>query len=193
VTKKKAIERAYEILKKIEDEPIRKVLAVADNIIQPNVVRAVESKNPLDYDGIVQKTQIYLPNSKRIIGYVKDTRFVLVRYDVGDTTLGSAIRYREGNTLLVDAVEGNEKFRKDEIFEVVYRDLVERAIEGGAEKIVFNIEVDTETLRKFVEFLGRKGLKEGRVKMNLETEAYLRAKKVKERLPMESTDMILTW
>jgi len=83
----------------------------------------------------------------------------------------------EDNIFLVDSVEGHRRFRNDKIFEIVYNDLIERAREKGAEMIVFNIDVYNETSRKFIEYLSRKNLPKGRIKMRLDTDAYLEAKK----------------
>ena len=83
----------------------------------------------------------------------------------------------ENNTFLVDSVEGHRTFRKPQIFNAVYQDLVERAREKGAEKVIFSENCMNETPKKFIEFLGNSGLKKGNVDMKLNTEGYLEAEK----------------
>jgi hypothetical protein len=123
---------------------------------------------------------VYLPSgarSEEILKYCKDDNFILVRYDVGNQTLGSAICYMKDNIFLVDSVEGHRRFRNPKIFEIVYNDLIERAREKKAKMVVFNINVYNETPRKFIEYLSRKNLPKERIEMRLDTDAYLEAKK----------------
>ena len=54
-----------------------------------------------------------------------------------EKTLGSAICYMEKDKFLVDSVEGHRTFRKPQIFNAVYQDLVDRAREKGAKKSDF--------------------------------------------------------
>ncbi|MEM5832141.1 MAG: hypothetical protein QXT38_02415 [Candidatus Aenigmatarchaeota archaeon] len=174
-------EKAINILKQTNNKAINDVINSVnyrDASINGSFVKAVESKNPLDYDNRIQMVCVYLPNGaekRTIFEYCKDDRIKLVRYDVGNQTLGSAICYLEDKKLLVDSVEGHGRFRKEEIFEIVYRDLIERAKEWGAEIVVFNSYTPNETPRKFLEYLGSKNLKEGIVEMELKTSASLEA------------------
>ncbi|MCW1301892.1 MAG: hypothetical protein OH316_02040, partial [Candidatus Parvarchaeota archaeon] len=89
-------DEALKILSKTKDEAINDVLVCAEhrNIgLGGNVLEAVESNNPLDYDNRVQIACVYLPRDYRngIYEYCKDNRFTLVRYDIGGRSLGSAI------------------------------------------------------------------------------------------------------
>jgi uncharacterized protein YjgD (DUF1641 family) len=180
------LEGAYKILLQeagSKSEAIGDVLNAANYRevnIKGRILKAVESKNPLDYDSEVQICCAYLP-SKRIFDYIEDKNIVLIRYDIGGKTLGSAICYLEDGEhekiFLVDSVEGHRRFRKPEIFELVFKDLIERAREKGANIVVFNTSAYNETSRKLLEYLKRKGLEEGRIIMKLETNAYLEAKK----------------
>ena len=129
---------------------------------------------------------VYLPNDYHdgIYNYCKDyysrnkdKGFVLVRYDIGGRASGSAICYMEKDKFLVDSVEGHRTFRKPQIFETVYKDLVERAKEKGARTIIFSKNGSNETPKYFIEFLRDKGLKEGSVEMKLDTKGYLEADK----------------
>ena len=143
-------------------------------------VRAAESKNPLSYNSTMQYACTYLPNPIKngIFEYCKDDHFVLVKYGIGDRTYGSAICYLEGNTFLVDSVEGNAVMRKDNIFEIVYSDLVERASEKGAQRIAFGTFPDGNvTAQKFIKYIEDKDLKIGPVRMKLDTTGYLEAGK----------------
>lgn len=142
-----------------------------------SVVKAVESKNPLDYDSRIQMACVYLPRSQEILNYCKDENIVLVRYDINNETLGSAICYLENNIFLVDSVEGNSRFRKADIFEVVYNDLILRAKERNVKTIVFNMNVFNRTPKDFIHYLRNKDLKEDIIKMHLRTNATLEASK----------------
>ncbi|MEM3190735.1 MAG: hypothetical protein QW292_01220, partial [Candidatus Parvarchaeota archaeon] len=128
----KKTDEALKILRETNNDDINNVLAYADyrNInLSGNVLEAVESNNPLDYDSRVQIACVYLPRNyyDGIYEYCKDNRFTLVRYDIGGRSLGSAICYGEGDTFLVDSVEGHRVFRKPQIFKAVYEDLLARA------------------------------------------------------------------
>ncbi|MEM4773116.1 MAG: hypothetical protein QW648_03865, partial [Nanoarchaeales archaeon] len=176
-------EKAINILKQTNNEAINDVINSVnyrDININSNVIKAVESKNPLDYDNRVQMACVYLPYGMYIedgiLKYCKDNRIKLVRYDIGNQTLGSAICYLEDKKLLVDSVEGHRRFRKEEIFEIVYKDLIERAKEWGAEVVVFSKNALNETSKKFLEYLSSKNLEKKKVEMKLNTSAYLEAK-----------------
>ncbi|MEM5875511.1 MAG: hypothetical protein QXX45_03000, partial [Candidatus Aenigmatarchaeota archaeon] len=177
-------EKAINILKQTNNEAINDVINSVnyrDININSNVIKAVESKNPLDYDNRVQMACVYLPYGSNIedgiLKYCKDNRIKLVRYDIGDQPLGSAICYLEDKKLLVDSVEGHRRFRKEEIFEIVYNDLIERAKEWGAEVVVFSKNTLNETSRKFLEYLSSKNLKYDEVEMKLNTSAYIEAER----------------
>lgn len=81
----------------------------------------------------------------------------------------------EDGTFLVDSVEGHRTFRKSRIFDAVHRDLIERAKEKGAKRILFSDGGTNETPKEFMEYLGRLGLKKGEIKMKLDAEGYLEA------------------
>jgi hypothetical protein len=122
---------------------------------------------------------VYLPNGascEDILEYCRDDNFVLVRYDIGNQTLGSAICYMENGIFLVDSVEGHRRFRKPKIFEIVYNDLIERAKQKNAETIVFNKDALNKTPQAFIEYLSTKNIPEKRIKMGLDTDGYLEAK-----------------
>ncbi len=180
--KKDEVDKAIMILKETKDESINDVLACMDyrdtGFSRGNaVLSAVESNDPLDYDSRVQIACVYLPRDydDGIYEYCKDDRFTLVRYDIGGKTLGSAICYMEDGTFLVDSVEGHRTFRKPKIFDAVRRDLVERAKEKGAKRILFSEGGTNETPKEFMEYLGHLGLEKGKIKMKLDTKGYLEA------------------
>ncbi len=180
--KKDEVDKAIMTLRETKDESINDVLACMDyrdtGFSGGNaVLSAVESNDPLDYDSRVQIACVYLPRSynEGIYEYCKDDRFTLVRYDIGGKTLGSAICYMEDGTFLVDSVEGHRTFRKPKIFDAVRRDLMERAKEKGAKRILFSEGGTNETPKKFMDYLGHLGLKKGKIKMKLDTEGYLEA------------------
>ncbi len=189
--KKNEIDKAIDYLKSTKNEAIEDVLRCADykdfGFTGGNtVLRAVESNNPLDYDNRVQIACVYLPNDYHdgIYNYCRDyyskekgDGFILIRYDMRGKALGSAICYMENNTFLVDSVEGHRTFRKPQIFNAVYQDLVDRAREKGAKRVIFSDGGINETPKKFIEFLEGLRLKRNRVKMKLNTEGYLEAEK----------------
>ncbi len=175
---------AVKVLSDTGDEAINDILSVSNHredltiLSGKNVLVAVESNNPLDYDSRVQMACVYLPyvhNEKGIYDYCKDERFTLIRYDINGKTLGSAICYTEGDNFLVDSVEGHRTFRKPKIFDAVYKDLIYRAKSKGCEKIVFSENGVNETPREFIEYLGSAGLKKDTARMSLDTEGYLEA------------------
>ncbi len=148
------------------------------------VLSAVETNNPLDYDSRVQIACVYLPGNfdMGMRDYCKDyyskdkkEGFILVRYDIGGKSLGSAICYMKDDTFLVDSVEGHRTFRKPQIFKAVYQDLVDRAAEKGAKRVIFSGSGANETPKNFIKFLGDLGLANGSIKMELDTEGYLEA------------------
>jgi hypothetical protein len=176
------IDKAMTVLRETNDGRINGVLACMDGGKDgftggDALLSAVESDDPLDYDSRVQIACVYLPREYGggIDKYCNDGRFTLVRYDVGGKALGSAICYMEDGTFLVDSVEGHRTFRKPKIFDAVYRDLVARAAEKKAKRIVFSEGGVNETPKKFIEYLGTLGLEKGKVKMALDTEGYLEA------------------
>ena len=178
------VDKAIMILRETKDESINDVLACMDyrdtGFSGGNaVLSAVESNDPLDYDSGVQIACVYLPRyfHEGIYDYCRDKRFTLVRYDVGGKTLGSAICYMDDGTFLVDSVEGHRTFRKPKIFDAVRRDLVERAKEKGAKRILFGEGGTNETPKKFMDCLGHIGLEKGKIKMKLDTKGYLDADK----------------
>ncbi|MEM3190689.1 MAG: hypothetical protein QW292_00980 [Candidatus Parvarchaeota archaeon] len=173
-------DEALKILSETKNEAINDVLVCAEhrNIgLGGKVLEAVESNNPLDYDNRVQMACVYLPRDYRngIYEYCKDNRFTLVRYDIGGRSLGSAICYGEGDTFLVDSVEGHRVFRKPQIFKAVYEDLLTRAKEKGYRRIIFSNGGINETARGFLNYLDSIGLPKGSVKMRLDTNGYLEA------------------
>jgi hypothetical protein len=176
--------KALDILKQTENEAIIDVINAVDykdvDIGSARFIKAVESNNPLDYDSRIQMACVYLPSGAmkgEILKYCRNDNFVLVRYDVGNQTLGSAICYMEDGIFLVDSVEGHRRFRKPEIFEIVYNDLINRAREKKAKMIVFNIDVFTGTPQEFIEYLSRKNLPKESIKMRLDTDGYLESNK----------------
>ncbi|MCL5016549.1 MAG: hypothetical protein M1441_00165 [Candidatus Parvarchaeota archaeon] len=185
------IDGAINSLKATKNESIEDVLECADYrdvgfTKGKAVLSAVESNNPLDYDSRTQIACVYLPESydEGIYNYCRDyyskdrnSGFTLVRYNIGEKALGSAICYIENDKFLVDSVEGHRTFRKPQIFQAVYQDLMDRAREKGAKRVIFSEEGINETPKKFIEFLEGLGLKRDRVKMKLNTEGYLEAEK----------------
>ncbi len=184
------IDGAINSLKATKNESIEDVLECADYrdvgfTKGKAVLSAVESNNPLDYDSRTQIACVYLPKSyDGIYNYCRDyyskdrnSGFTLVRYNIGEMALGSAICYIENDKFLVDSVEGHRTFRKPQIFQAVYQDLVDRAREKGAKRVIFSEEGINETPKKFIEFLEGLGLKRDIVKMKLNTEGYLEAEK----------------
>lgn len=177
----KDYDKAISILNKTNDEYIKDVTNVTERrkvLLEGNTMTAVESKNPLDYDRRVQLACVYMPKPVKngITEYCKDDNIVLVRYDIGGKTIGSAICYTEGENFLVDSVEGAREFRDDGIFDKVYEDLLYRAKLHGAKRVIFNHSSFNETPRKFINFISNsKNLTEKKLKMKLDTDAYLEA------------------
>ncbi|EEZ92926.1 MAG: hypothetical protein BJBARM4_0439 [Candidatus Parvarchaeum acidiphilum ARMAN-4] len=185
------VNEAIDYLKAVKNESIDDILGCANYRNSgfnrgKTVINAVESNNPLDYDNRVQIACVYLPQNYHngIYNYCKDyysedkkKGFILVRYDIEEKVLGSAICYMENDKFLVDSVEGHRTFRKPQIFEAVYQDLVERAKEKGARTIIFSHNGINETPKDFIEFLRGLKLKKDSVKMELYTEGYLEAGK----------------
>lgn len=181
---------AISLLASKKDENIDDILAARNykeiNIKNKNLIKAVESNNPLDYRGDVQIACVYLPDSREggIYEYCNDyyskdkgKGFVLARYGIDGKTLGSAICYMEDNKFLVDSVEGHKVVRKPQIFDAIYKDLIYRAKEKGANMIIFGNAGMNETPKMFMRYIrenGRNfGLKKQRIKMKLDTDGYL--------------------
>ena len=182
LVKEGKVEDAVKALSDTGNEAINDVLSVSDHrditiVSGKNVLVAVESNDPLNYDSRVQMACVYLPRGFRdgIYDYCKDGRFTLVRYDIDGKTLGSAICYTEGDRFLVDSVEGHRTFRKPQIFAIVYKDLMDRAKGKGCKEIIFSEGGTNETPKRFIEYLDGVGLKKDTIKMRLDTEGYLEA------------------
>ena len=177
------IGRSLGALKSTGSEAVLDVLRAANyreiHLENANYLRAAQSKNPLDYDSEVQYACVYLPEPDKngIYTYCSDERFVLVKYGIGDVTYGSAICYLEGKVLLVDSVEGNNAIKKSNVFEIIYNDLIERAIGLGAEKIVFGTYRNGNlAAQQFLRHVEEKGLPHEAMDLRLETEGYLEAR-----------------
>ena len=186
------VDKAISLLMNTNDESITDVLSYKNyrdiNNLNRNsngrLLRAVESNNPLDYNSNVQMACVYLPNGHRngIYNYCNDyysesKGFILTRYDIGNQPVGSAICYMEGDKFLVDSVEGHRIVRKPQVFDAIYKDLISRAKEKGAKQIIFSKSGLNETPEKFIDYLGKLGLKKGTMRMELDTRGYLEAGK----------------
>lgn len=144
------------------------------------LIKAVESNHPLDFDSEAQNACVFLPfGSKRsnILEYCKDPNFLLVRYEILGKPTAAAICYREGDTLLVDSVEGNPSTRLDLYYDIIYADIVERATELGTRYVVFNNDVQGKTGMEFIKHLEKKNPKRATVTLKLDTKGYLEAHK----------------
>ena len=160
-------EDAYKLLNNTNDHAICDVLNAVNykdvDIANTNFIRATESNNPLDYDNKTQLVCVYLPlgaNNDEIIRYCNDDSILLIRYDIGGKTLGSAICAFQDDIFLVDSVEGHRTTRKDKVFEIIYNDLISRAKMKNTKRIIFNRTVFNETPKKFIEYIGKKDIEE---------------------------------
>ncbi|MDE1827876.1 MAG: hypothetical protein KGH65_01810 [Candidatus Micrarchaeota archaeon] len=151
-------------------------------------VRAAESKNILDYDSRVQMACVFLPRSNDIYGYAADKEIVMVKYEIGEKRLGGAICSVTGGNFLVDSVEGHRFFRKSAVFEIVFNDLIERAKEKKVDRIVFGMDGNGETAKKFVEYIENKGLREMTIEFAIKENVYLETEKGSRALAMELRD-----
>lgn len=182
-------EKVIELLRSLDNDKINSVIYYAnkENILKSNLIlESVVTKNPLEYDSREQIACVYLPRSDKILDYCEDDRFVLIKYSLGGKTLGSAICYIENGNFLVDSVEGNRGLRKEKLFEIVYKDLIERAKESGCKRIVFNRYVMNLTPKEFVKFLRKKvGLKEINLRMGFYEvkEGILESQEIQDKNP----------
>ncbi|MDE1870495.1 MAG: hypothetical protein KGH71_05980 [Candidatus Micrarchaeota archaeon] len=151
-------------------------------------VRAAESRNILDYDSRVQMACVFLPRSNDVYGYAADDEIVMVKYEIGKKRLGGAICSMTGGNFLVDSVEGHRIFRKDSIFEIVFSDLVERAREKNAQRIVFGKNGANKTSQMFIKYIEGKGLKDMTVEFRIKKNVYLETEKGSRALAMELRD-----
>ncbi|MGC8699293.1 MAG: hypothetical protein ACP5RE_03865, partial [Candidatus Acidifodinimicrobium sp.] len=116
--------------------------------------------------------------------YTKDRKkgFLLVRYDLNDKEIGSAICYIENDKFLVDSVEGHRTFRKAPIFDAVYKDLVYRAKSKGAKEVIFGTNGVNETAIHFIRYIKESehkyGLRQEAISMELNrNDAYIETHK----------------
>lgn len=179
------IGRSLEVLRLTVDESVIDVLRAVnykeERLRDAHYLRAAESKNPLDYNSDVQYACTFLPESDNadtirtgILTYCSDERFVLVKYGIGEKTYGSAICYLEDNVFLVDSVEGHTVMRRESTFEIIYNDLIGRAADLGAERIVFGAyNGGNTTAIQFLKHVEAKGLDRLPMSMRLDTEGYL--------------------
>ena len=179
LVRNKDYDGAYEVLFGLNDENISDVLNASNyrdyDSPDNSVIKAVESKNPFDYDSKVQMACVYLPNPRKngISEYCEDDNIILIRYDIGGESLGSAICYKEDDKFLVDSVEGHRRFRKTKIYDIVYEDLLMRAKEYGAKEVLFGLDALNETAKGFTEHLSKKTASKTKIDMRLNTKAYL--------------------
>ena len=182
--KNEDIPGALRLLEDTNNKLINEILLFSNynngNFVQgSNVLYAVESNNPVDYDNRIQIACVYFPQNygEGEYNYCKDDRFSIIRYDINGKSVGSAICYKENENFLVDSVEGHRTFRKHKIFEIVYKDLIQRAISKECQQIIFNSNGINETAKRFAEYLEDINLKKSYTKMKLETKGYLDANK----------------
>ena len=175
----------YDLLLLSESDAIADVLGAAmyKDIQLPfnsNLLKAVESKNPLDYNGSIQMTCTYLPRgtkSQDILGYCAEPNIVMIRYDVGGTAIGSAICYAKDGLFVVDSVEGHRAFRKEKFYEITYNDLAIRAAEMGCHSIIFGRNGVNLTSTEFIAYVKQvKRLPIRKIKMDYNPVAYLESK-----------------
>ncbi|MDE1850553.1 MAG: hypothetical protein KGH54_02035 [Candidatus Micrarchaeota archaeon] len=151
-------------------------------------VRAAESRNILDYDSRKQMACVFLPRSNDVYGYAADKEIVMVKYEIGKKRLGGAICSVTGGNFLVDSVEGHRFFRKNAVFEIVFNDLIERAREKNADRIVFGRDGAGETSKKFIKYIENKGLKDMTIDFSIKKNVYLETEKGSRALAMELRD-----
>ncbi|MEM5813301.1 MAG: hypothetical protein QXU71_03000 [Candidatus Aenigmatarchaeota archaeon] len=156
------------------------------NTKNDNIMVSVETNNPLDFDSIDSGVCVYLPRGGGILQYCKHNKIILIKYAISgkaDETIGSAICYWDGENFLVDSVEGSKKFRKPEIFENVYIDIIERAKERNAKRVIFNTHGPLNiTPREFLNYLEKtKKLKERNIEVEDDTTItpYLEARRAR--------------
>jgi len=148
-------------------------------------VRAAESKNILDYDSRVQMACVFLPRSNDIYNYAADKEMVMVKYEIGKKRLGGAICSLTGGNFLVDSVEGHRIFRKDAVFEIVFNDLVARAMEKNADRIIFGKDGLNKTSKMFIEYISRKGLVDMKIEFKIKANVYMETIRGSAALSME--------
>ncbi len=136
-------------------------------------IEALETKNPLEYDGNREHVCIYLPQaydgySHSVVTLMKDERVVMVSYRINGSPIGSAPCYFDDNTFLVNSVEGNLSFRREAILDTVFSDLVKRAEMRSARRIVFNDDAYNSTPNFFLDMVRDRQIRYGSVKVNVD-------------------------
>ena len=153
-------EEAYRYLVKSagKNKAIAALLAVAEGRTESDprdVLVSVVSNNPLDFDNRDLMACIFLPNGEHresIIPYTTDPRAMLIRYDNNEGTIGVAITLldEKNKALFVNSVEGTPALRRKEVIGIVLVDLTERAIQAGAERIIFMARPISTTATGFI-------------------------------------------
>jgi len=149
------------------------------------ILRASETKNPLEYDFRIQEACVYLPNSEHILNYAENDKCVLVKYEAVTSknkavVIGSAICYVDKRKFLVDSIEGHPAFADYPIFNTVYEDLIARARKHNCDLILFGKNGLNQVPKEFINYLETKNLQQIEVDMDLPTnrdELYLETKK----------------
>ncbi len=181
-------ELAADILRGTHNEFITDVINAMEHneptgslAVKPYRITANASTNPLDFDSRVLLACVYLPNGERIndgiMEYCRDPNIVHVSYSLGGRACASAICYLERTVFLVDSVEGSQRIRDPVFFDVVRRDLQERARVYGADTVLFSHAPENRTPREFLKFLKRTGVEDSAAIMSLDTKAYLEAER----------------
>ncbi len=161
------LEDAYGYMQKVfsknsKIEELLNIIAEGKGKTGEKTLTSVISTNPLDFDSRMMKACIFLPygvESGSAITYVKDKRTMFVRYGIDGGVIGVAVALRYNDVLLVNSVEGIAALRDREVFSSIFDDLVVRAKESGAERLLFldnSSTRRTETAKEFIEFLSRK-------------------------------------
>ena len=184
VNKSEEVRPKYYILSQKKDSSGKEIVS--------NIVRAVESKNPLDYDGKKFGIVLYLPFkdeiNRGILSYCEDEKIGLIKYELNNQTVAGVVYCLEDKELLVDRIEISKKLKEgivEKMFDIIFEDIMGRAKDMGVSRVILNPEACFRYSTKFEEYIGEKKLHKEGIRMQLNTKAYLNSKKRKEGYVVE--------
>ncbi|MGC8479226.1 MAG: hypothetical protein ACP5M9_00960 [Candidatus Micrarchaeia archaeon] len=127
-----------------------------------STLKSYLTKNMLDFDGRVFQACIFLPNgkyNKLILNYIKDPA-IIIKYEKDDQIISAAIClfHKNERIFFVNSVEGKNTEQVPLLFYTIYEDLLERAKELGALKIIFLLNPLNTFPKKFIALMKDLGL-----------------------------------
>lgn len=171
---KEGYDKAYEYLQSrfANNEKIKDLLDAAQGRVldvRKGKLTSVESNNPFDFNSRDLGACIFMPSGmmkESVVAYCTDKRALLIRYNIGEETAGTAVCLVNENVFFINSIEGSSEFRSKAIFGHVLKDILERARSKGFREVVFHANPSNGTPREFVNFLDEEGFSQIKISVS---------------------------